>query len=73
MSTVEDIEAAIPKLSPAEQEELRAWLDNFFRRRDSGQAKRRRSVLHLRALPGQWTGESILKSGDLAGEMLGRA
>ena len=30
MSTVQEIEAAIPRLSRLEQEELRAWLDEFL-------------------------------------------
>jgi hypothetical protein len=30
MSTVQEIEAAIPRLSRAEQEQLRAWFDEFF-------------------------------------------
>jgi hypothetical protein len=30
MSTVEEIEAAIPKLSRAEIEELRLWIDDFL-------------------------------------------
>ena len=34
--------------------------------------RERRSVLHLRALPGKWTGENVLKSGDLADEMFAR-
>jgi hypothetical protein len=75
MSTVKEIEAAIPNLSPPELEELRAWLEKFFQDRGSvsGQAGKRRSVLRLRALPGQWIGEPILKSGDLADEMFERA
>jgi hypothetical protein len=74
MSTVQEIEAAIPKLSPAEVEELRAWLENYFLGRQktaNGQIKKR-SVLHLRPLPGKWVGETVLKSGDLADEMLAR-
>ena len=74
VSTVKEIEAAIPKLSPAELEELRLWLEDFFQtgRSSNGQAKRRRSVIHLRALPGQWIGERVIKSGDLADEMFAR-
>jgi hypothetical protein len=30
VSTVQEIEAAIPRLSRSEQEELRAWLDDFL-------------------------------------------
>ncbi len=30
MSTVQEIEAAIPRLSRAEIEELRAWIDDFL-------------------------------------------
>ncbi len=30
MSTVQEIQAAIPRLSPQEQAELKEWLDNFF-------------------------------------------
>ena len=30
MSTVKEIEAAIPKLSRAEIEELRGWIENFL-------------------------------------------
>jgi hypothetical protein len=30
MSTVQDIEAALPKLSRAEVEEVRAWIDDFL-------------------------------------------
>jgi pyridoxal/pyridoxine/pyridoxamine kinase len=30
MSTVQEIEAAIPRLSRAEIEEIRAWIDNFL-------------------------------------------
>jgi len=30
MSTVQEIEAAIPRLSRAEQERLRAWFDEFL-------------------------------------------
>jgi hypothetical protein len=75
MSTVKEIEAAIPKLSPAELEELRAWLEKFFQSHDTanGQVGKRRSVRRLRALPGQWIGEPVLKSGDLADEMFDRA
>jgi hypothetical protein len=74
MSTVKEIEAAIPKLSPAELEELRAWLENFFQKRQNADAhpQRRRSVLHLRSLPGQWIGEPVLKSSDLTDEMFAR-
>jgi hypothetical protein len=74
MNTIKDIEAAIPKLSRAELEELRLWLENYV----NGQSKRRdgqsqkRSVLRLRSVPGRWIGERILKSGDLADEMFAR-
>ena len=30
MSTVQEIQAAIPKLSPGELEELKEWLEDFF-------------------------------------------
>jgi len=30
MSTVQEIEAAIPRLSRAEIEEIRAWIDNYL-------------------------------------------
>jgi hypothetical protein len=30
MSTVTEIEAAIPRLSPKELEELKAWFDDFY-------------------------------------------
>ena len=30
MSTVQEIKAAIPKLTPREQVELREWLEDFF-------------------------------------------
>ena len=30
MSTVQEIEAALPRLSRAEIEEIRAWIDNFL-------------------------------------------
>lgn len=30
MSTVQEIEAAIPRLSRAQVEELRAWIDDFL-------------------------------------------
>ena len=30
MSTLQEIEAAIPRLSRVEIEELRAWIDNFL-------------------------------------------
>jgi len=30
MSTVQEIKAAIPKLTPQEQLELKAWLEEFF-------------------------------------------
>ena len=30
MSTVQEIKAAIPKLTPLEQAELKEWLENFF-------------------------------------------
>jgi hypothetical protein len=30
MSTVQEIEAAIPRLSRSEQEQLRAWFDEFL-------------------------------------------
>jgi len=30
MSTVQEIEAAIPRLSRAEVEEIRAWIDDFL-------------------------------------------
>jgi len=30
MSTVQEIQAAIPKLSPKELEELKDWLDDYF-------------------------------------------
>jgi formate dehydrogenase maturation protein FdhE len=30
MSSVQEIEAVIPKLSRAEVEEVRAWIDNFL-------------------------------------------
>lgn len=74
MSTVNEIEAAIPKLSPAELEQLCAWLEEFFRSRESAnrQAKKGRSVRHFRSLPGKWIGEPVLKSGDLAEEMFAR-
>ena len=75
MSTLKEIEAAIPNLSRAELEELHAWLERFFQRPESAiqQAKSRRSVLHLRSLPGKWIGEPVLRSGDLADEMFARA
>lgn len=75
MSTVKEIEAAIPKLSLAELEELRAWLENYFQGRQrgaNGQIKKR-SVLRLHSLPGKWIGETVLKSGDRADEMFTRA
>jgi hypothetical protein len=75
MSTVKEIEAAIPKLSPAELQELRIWLENYFQARQTthGQIKKQRSVLHLRPLPGTWIGESILKSSEIADEMFTHA
>ena len=30
MSTVQEIQAAVPKLSPQEQAELKEWLDDYF-------------------------------------------
>ncbi len=33
MSTVQEIEAAIPRLSPAELEELRAWFEDYLEAR----------------------------------------
>ena len=30
MSTVQEIQAAIPKLSPKELEELKEWLEDYF-------------------------------------------
>lgn len=76
MSTVKDIEAAIPNLSSAELDELRMWLDDYIqqqRKRANGQTVgQRRSILHLRSLPGRWIGEPVLKSGDLADEMFAR-
>ncbi len=30
MSTVQEIQSAIPKLSPGELAELKAWLEDFF-------------------------------------------
>src|SRR5436309_5382 len=75
MSTVKEIEAAIPKLSPAELEELRAWLEKYFQasqKTAKDEIKKRRSVLRLRSLPGKWVGETVLKSGDLADEMFAR-
>ena len=74
MSTVKEIQAAVPKLSVAEVEELRAWLENFLQKglKPNGEAERRRSVLHLQPLSGQWIGEATLKSGDLADEMFAR-
>jgi prevent-host-death family protein len=33
---------------------------------------RRRSIRSLRPLSGKWTGETVLKSGDLADEMFAR-
>ena len=73
MSTLQEIEAAIPQLSPGELQQLRAWLENFFRERANGQSEKRRSVRHLRPLQGQWVGEPVLKSGDLADEMFARS
>jgi len=75
ISTVIEIEAAIPKLPPAEVEELRAWLENYFqgRQKTANEQIKKRSVLHLRSLPGKWIGETVLKSGDLADEMFARA
>lgn len=75
MTTVKEIEVAIPKLSPAELEELRAWLENYFQRHQktaNGPIKKR-SVYRLHSLPGKWIGETVLKSGDLADEMFARA
>jgi prevent-host-death family protein len=34
--------------------------------------RQRRSVLHLAPLSGQWVGETVLKSGDLADEIFAR-
>ena len=34
--------------------------------------RRRRSILQIRSLPGKWTGEATLESGDLADEMFAR-
>ena len=75
VSTVKEIEAAIPKLSPAELQELRGWFENYFQRFENtnGQIKKRCSVLGLRPLAGKWIGEPVLKSGDLADEMFARA
>jgi hypothetical protein len=74
MNTIKDIEAAIPKLSLAELEELRLWFENYVNsqpKRRNGQ-NQKRSVLRLRSLPGRWIGERVLKSGDLADEMFAR-
>jgi len=30
VSTVQEIQAAVPKLSPQEQAELKEWLDDYF-------------------------------------------
>jgi len=75
MSTLKEIEAAIPKLSPAELEQFRTWIESYFQGRKktpNGQTRKRRSVLSLRSLPGNWIGEPVLKSGDLANEMFAR-
>jgi hypothetical protein len=75
MSTVKEIEAAIPKLSPAELEEFRVWLEDYFQssaKSQNGQTKNRRSVIGIRPLTGKWVGETVLKSGDLADEMFAR-
>ena len=75
MSTVEEIEAAIPKLSTAEVEHLRVWLESHFQNRQTvgaGRVQKKRSALHLRPLSGTWTGERILRSATLAEEMLAR-
>ena len=74
MNTIKDIEAAIPKLSRAELEELRLWLENYVNsqsKRGNGQ-NQKRSILRLRSLPGRWIGKRVLKSGDLADEMFSR-
>ncbi|MBI3418012.1 MAG: type II toxin-antitoxin system Phd/YefM family antitoxin [Verrucomicrobia bacterium] len=34
--------------------------------------RQRRSVLHIRSLPGKWIGEAVIKGGDLADEMFAR-
>lgn len=34
--------------------------------------RQRRSVLHIRSLPGKWIGESVIKGSDLADEMFAR-
>ena len=34
--------------------------------------RQRRSVLHIRSLPGKWIGESVVKGSDLADELFAR-
>jgi len=75
VSTVKEIEAAIPKLSPAELKELRAWLERYLgsqQKTPAGEIKKSCSVLNLPSLSGQWVGEPVLKSGNLADEMFAR-
>ena len=45
MSTVKEIEAAIPKLPPTELAELRAWFDDYFKKVSGELEKVRQSRL----------------------------
>jgi hypothetical protein len=69
MSTLQEIEAAIPQLPRREAEALRAWLDEFLTQPGGGAS---RSIEGLPTLSGKWIGEDVIKSGDIAEEMFDR-
>jgi hypothetical protein len=59
----------IQALPADEKDWLFKKLENAARKTGNGQIQKRRSVLRLAPLPGQWIGERVLRSGDLADEM----
>jgi prevent-host-death family protein len=67
MEFIDEVKAGHEVLVTQGQEPV-ARLVPMSARRSHG----RRSVAHLRPLTGQWKGETVLKSGDLAAEMFDR-
>jgi hypothetical protein len=72
MSTLREIEKVIPLLTPDELKHLSEKLRDYRKPslRANGESRKVcRSILDLRPLPGRWTGESVIRTSDLAAEM----
>jgi hypothetical protein len=73
MSTMQEIEAAIPTLSPAELETLRKWFEDYLQdrlpRNEAPQASAPGQPLRIRSFSQRRVLTPVISTGELADEL----